>query len=80
MTAEHKLTVRAYLADLAQKAKLRDPQSLAAQLALLIDGAWITARLFRNGDNPAMNVLPAAKALIDARRRVPSGEAVKKRR
>lgn len=39
---EHKLAVRAFLTDLAQKAKLRDPHALAAQLALLIDGAWIS--------------------------------------
>jgi AcrR family transcriptional regulator len=80
IATRHKLAVRAYLADLAQQAKLRDPQSLAVQLALLIDGAWITARHFPEGDAAVMKVAPAAKALIEARRRAPSREPVKKLR
>jgi AcrR family transcriptional regulator len=80
VAAQHKLTVRTYLADLAQQANLRDSQSLAAQLVLLMDGAWISARLFPIGDNPAVNVAAAAKALIEARRRVRSRTTAKKRR
>jgi hypothetical protein len=66
VAVRHKLAFREYLADLARQAKLRDPDSLAAQLALLVDGAWIAARVFPRGDDAAMNVAPAAKALIKA--------------
>jgi AcrR family transcriptional regulator len=80
VAVQHKLSVRTYLADLAQQANLRDSQALAAQLALLMDGAWISARLFPIGDNPAVTVAAAARALIEARRRVRSRTSAKKRR
>jgi AcrR family transcriptional regulator len=40
----HKLAVRERLLALAQQASLRDPEVLADQLLLLIDGTWIAAR------------------------------------
>jgi hypothetical protein len=58
---------------------LTGPQTLAAQLALVMDGAWIAARLFPRGDNPATQV-EAAKALIEAHRHVPSRNSAKRRR
>ncbi|HXV65372.1 MAG TPA: TetR/AcrR family transcriptional regulator [Vicinamibacteria bacterium] len=66
----HKMAVRRRLADLAREAKLRDPEELAAQLALLMDGAWIGARTFRERDNPAAGVVAGARALIEAHRAV----------
>jgi AcrR family transcriptional regulator len=80
VATQHKLTVRTHFAELARQANLRDPPSLAAQLALLMDGAWISARLFPRGDNPAVNVAAAARALIGARRRVRSRTSTKSRR
>lgn len=80
VAAQHKVAVRVYLADLARQAKLRDPQTLAAHLALVMDGAWIGARLFRGGDNPAIGVAAIARTLIEAHHRVPSRNAVKKHR
>lgn len=55
----------------------RDLQALETAVAVLVE---TSARLCRNGDNPAMNVLPAAKALIEARQRIPSREVLKRRR
>lgn len=80
VAVRHKVAVRVYLADLARQAKLRDPQTLAAQLALVMDGAWMNARLFPRGDNPAVKAATAAKALIEAHHPVSSRSSVNKRR
>jgi hypothetical protein len=79
VAVRHKLAFREYLADLARQAKLRDPDTLAAQLALLVDGAWIAARVFPRDDQAAMNVSPAAKALIEARTGESRGRAREKK-
>jgi hypothetical protein len=42
-----------------------DPDGLAAQLLLLMDGAWVAARMF-GPDNHATSVADAARALIAA--------------
>lgn len=63
---KHKQAVRDRFANLAQRARLRDPDQLADQLLLLIDGAWVAARMF-GPQNPARNSLSAAAStLIDA--------------
>lgn len=80
VATKHKLAVRGRLADLARQAKVRDPEGLAAQLSLLLDGEWISARMFRHGDNPATHVSHAAQALIDAHRRIAPRRAAGKRR
>lgn len=49
---------------LAERIGVRDPQGLADQLVLLVDGAYANAALFgRKG--PARSLLPAARCLID---------------
>ncbi len=52
---------------LAEQANLRDPAALANQLLLLMDGAWVSARMFGSA-NPATEVAAAAQALIAAQR------------
>lgn len=74
----HKQEVRRRLAALAREAKLRDPDALADQLALLMDGAWVAARMFDRA-SPARHVAAAAKALVEAHtvgvRRAPARRA-----
>ncbi|ABS27836.1 TetR/AcrR family transcriptional regulator [Anaeromyxobacter sp. Fw109-5] len=65
----NKLAVRDRLASMAKQAGLRSSESLAAQLLLLMDGAWVAARVFGPGDNPGASVGQAARALIEAHRR-----------
>jgi AcrR family transcriptional regulator len=65
---EHKRRVRERLGSLARTAGLRDPRALAAQLALLMDGAWVAARMFGAGDTSVGQVGAAARALIEAHR------------
>lgn len=62
---DHKRRVLECLAGLARDAHLRDPDGLAAQLMLLMDGAWAAARVFGPG-NHAASAGDAARALIDA--------------
>ena len=61
----HKQSVLARLRTLAQEANLRDPETLADQLLLLMDGAWVAARMF-GPHNPSAQVAAAATTLIDA--------------
>lgn len=61
----HKLAVAGRLRDLAAQAGLRDPESLANQLALLMDGAWAAARMF-GPLNPGRYVAQAAAALVQS--------------
>jgi AcrR family transcriptional regulator len=65
VAVKHKQAVRARLHTLAQQAGARDPQVLADQLFLLMDGAFMSARMF-GGDNPALHVGEAAQILIEA--------------
>jgi AcrR family transcriptional regulator len=61
----HKQALRQRLATLAAEAGLRDAETLAGQLLLLIDGAWAAARIY--GPANAATTLPAAAdALIAA--------------
>jgi hypothetical protein len=64
----HKQAVLARLRDLAEDAGLRAPADLAQQLLLLMDGAWVAARMF-GPDNPAVQVAAAAQTLIEAHQR-----------
>ena len=63
VAVEHKTAVLARLADLAQQAGAGDPRGLAAQLLLLMDGAFVAARMFGTR-SPAAQVGTAAAALI----------------
>jgi AcrR family transcriptional regulator len=60
-----KQRVRAHLRGLAESAGLRAPEVLADQLALLMDGAYASSRMYGPG-NPARHVADAARALIEA--------------
>ena len=62
---EHKRAVLERLRQLAHQAGARNPERLAAQLLLLMDGAFIAARVF-GSQSPAAHVGPAAAALIEA--------------
>jgi len=62
---EHKQSVRARFRRLAKEAGARNPEVLADQLFLLMDGAYMAARMFGT-KNPASNLASAAKVLIDA--------------
>jgi AcrR family transcriptional regulator len=61
----HKQAVLARLRTLAQEANLRVPEALADQLLLLMDGAWVAARMFGPG-NPSAEAAAAGTILIDA--------------
>lgn len=59
----HKTSVLERLADLGAQAGSSDPDALAAQLLLLMDGAFVASRMFRSS-SPARHVGPAAAAII----------------
>lgn len=63
----HKQAVRDRFKGLAAEAGLRDSGALADQLLLLMDGAWVAARMF-GPDNPAAGLTAAATTLINAHR------------
>jgi AcrR family transcriptional regulator len=63
----HKQALHNRLRDLALAAALPNPQQIADQLLLLIDGAWIAARMF-GPQNPSRALLAAADALLAAQR------------
>jgi AcrR family transcriptional regulator len=61
----HKRQALERFGELARQAGLRDPDGLASQLVLLMDGAWVAARMF-GPHNHATSVAAAARALIVA--------------
>ena len=64
---EHKQAVRARFNQLAKEANARQPKALANALFLLMDGAYMAARMFGSSpSNPATDVAEAARHLIDA--------------
>ncbi len=64
---EHKLSVRDRFRDLAREAGARQPDVLANSLLLLMDGAYMAARIYgASPENPAASVVEAAKGLIAA--------------
>jgi AcrR family transcriptional regulator len=65
IAVDHKRGVRSRFAELAKEAGLREPTVLADQLLLLMDGAWVAARMFRR-QSPARHVADAAEILIQA--------------
>ena len=63
----HKQSVRARFNQLAQEAGARQPEALANALFLLMDGAYMAARMFGGSPgSPAANLAQAARHLIDA--------------
>ena len=67
VAVKHTRAVRATFEALAREARLRDPRGLADQLLMLMDGAWVAARMFGR-DNPAAHVREAAAALLASHR------------
>lgn len=64
---EHKRSVRARFMQLAKEAGAHQPEALANALLLLMDGAYMAARMYgASPDNPARDVTEAARRLIDA--------------
>jgi hypothetical protein len=61
----HKDTVRHRFSSLAREAGLNDPDTLADHLLLLMDGAWVAARMY-GPLNPAKGLAGTAKTLIEA--------------
>jgi AcrR family transcriptional regulator len=62
---EHKRQVLLKFQDLAKAAGLREPKTVAEQLALVLDGAWNVARLF-GPNSHAKQVAKLAKMIIAA--------------
>ncbi len=77
---QNKLAVRDRLAEMARQAGLRAPDALAAQLLLLMDGAWVAARVFGPDNSPAASVNDAARALVEAHRRAQVSRSAARRR
>jgi AcrR family transcriptional regulator len=64
---EHKQSVRARFTQLAEEAGARQPEALANALLLLMDGAYMAARMYGgSSSNPAATVAEAARQMIDA--------------
>ncbi len=61
----HKTAVIDRLRDLAQRAGSLQPDVLAAQLFLVMDGAFVASRMFQDG-SPAAQAGAAAAALIES--------------
>jgi AcrR family transcriptional regulator len=62
----HKNEVLKRLRELAGDAGAPDPDSLAQQLMLVMDGAWAAARMFGTAGGPAPAAPAAARALLEA--------------
>ncbi|MET7729497.1 TetR/AcrR family transcriptional regulator [Streptomyces mirabilis] len=65
ITAEHKRTVRTWVRDLAAAAGAKDPDTLAFQLTVLIDGTLAATRV-EHADAAAEAAKLAARDLLDA--------------
>jgi AcrR family transcriptional regulator len=62
---EHKQSVRVRFRQLAKEAGATNPEVLADQLLLLMDGAYMASRMF-DTKNPATHVTEAARVLVDS--------------
>ncbi len=67
-SADHKSMLEAHITQLADRAALADPGTLARQLLLLKEGAIVTAHLGHT-DNPAQDAKAAALQVLDAHTR-----------
>jgi hypothetical protein len=64
----NKRRLQARFSELARHCGLAGPEVVADQLLMLMDGAWISVRMF-GPNNPASNVAGAAAAIIAAHER-----------
>lgn len=63
---EHKRAARARFRELAEQVGARDPARVGDQLYLIMDAAFMAARMFGGTpDNPAANIVEAVQQLID---------------
>jgi hypothetical protein len=62
---EHKQSVRTRFRQLAKEAGAKKPDVLADQLFLLMDGAYMSSRMF-GVKNPAAHLAETARILLDA--------------
>lgn len=62
---QHKRSVLERFETMARQAKARNPHELAQDLLIIMDGAWVAARMFGPG-NHATRVGQTARALLDA--------------
>lgn len=60
---EHKQSVRAHFLQLAKEAGATNPEALANQLFLLMEGAYMAARMYGT-QNPAVHLAEAARVLV----------------
>ena len=65
LSNEHALQFRQYLTTLTREANARDPEMLALQLSLLIEGAMLAEQMKR-GSGAAKHAKKAARVLIEA--------------
>jgi AcrR family transcriptional regulator len=66
VAVEHKRGVHARFRELAEAAEASRPEMLAAALVLLMDGAYMTSRMFgASPDNPSAHLAEAARRIID---------------
>lgn len=65
VAVEHKEAVRRRFRDLAQEAGARDAERLGNHLFLLMDGAFMAARIY-GPNNPAAKLAETTRALLDA--------------
>jgi AcrR family transcriptional regulator len=65
VAVEHKQAVRTKFRQLTKEAGAKNPEVLADQLFLLMDGAYMASRMF-GPKNPAAHLVEAARTLIDA--------------
>jgi AcrR family transcriptional regulator len=63
----HKESVRQRFTTLGRQAGLADPEALGDQLLLLMDGAWVAARMY-GPHNPARGLAATARTVIAAHR------------
>jgi len=64
---EHKREMRRRLKNIAEKLKSADPDQLAGQLAVLINGAFVSTPMYKPGEATKL-LQRAADALISPRR------------
>jgi AcrR family transcriptional regulator len=64
---EHKREMRRHLKNIAEKLKSADPDQLAGQLAVLINGAFVSTPMYKPGEATTL-LQRAADALISPRR------------
>ncbi|HLO03460.1 MAG TPA: TetR/AcrR family transcriptional regulator [Symbiobacteriaceae bacterium] len=62
---KHKDMVLQRIRSLASEAGLKEPEALANQLLLLMDGAWTAVRMY-GPQNAAVDLVPAVKILLAA--------------